>query len=148
MPFTRLLSCFKDLCKIGSNILKKVWEIGWAVTEWNEFRGRNDSLLNVIVCDCCNVVPYTLPYTWRQPIYICSKYPYIYNVSVGHNWSPVWHYQVGFTRFPVCFACVKICVLATIEGLQDAVRTYARTIFQNLLVSFFTARYEEKDKKR
>ena len=31
-----------------------------------------------------------------------------------------------------------------IEGLQDSVRTYARTIFQNLLVPFCTARYREK----
>ena len=34
-----------------------------------------------------------------------------------------------------------------IEGLHDAVRTYARTIFQNLLVSFCTAQYGEKQQK-
>ena len=35
----------------------------------------------------------------------------------------------------------------SIEGLHDAVRNYARSIFQNLLVSFFTARYGEKTTK-
>ena len=34
-----------------------------------------------------------------------------------------------------------------IEGLHDAVRTYERTTFQNLLVSFCTAWYEEKQQK-
>ena len=37
--------------------------------------------------------------------------------------------------------------LVRIEGLHDAARTYAPTIFQNLLVSFCTARYGEKQQK-
>ena len=49
-----------------------------------------------------------------------------------------------------------ICALAidapfhiayTIEGLHNAVRTYSRMIFKNLLVSFCTARYGEKQQK-
>ena len=38
----------------------------------------------------------------------------------------------------------KYATTRVMEGLHDAVRTYARTMFQNLLVSFCTARYEEK----
>ena len=37
--------------------------------------------------------------------------------------------------------------LLQIEGLHDAVRTYAHTIFQNLLASFCTARMEKNNKK-
>ena len=37
--------------------------------------------------------------------------------------------------------------LQSIEGLHDAVRTYACMIFQNVLVSFRTALYGEKQQK-
>ena len=43
-----------------------------------------------------------------------------------------------------------VCIIhdsCSIEGLHDTVCTYARTIFQNLLVSFCTAWYGEKQQK-
>ena len=40
-----------------------------------------------------------------------------------------------------------MCQCTTIESLHDAARTYTRTILQHRLVSFCTARYEEKQQK-
>ena len=56
------------------------------------------------------------------------------------------------TALCMCVCCI-VCVcndyaqIMHIEGLHNAVRTYVSMIFQNLLVSFSTARYGEKQQK-
>ena len=48
-----------------------------------------------------------------------------------------------YSSFPSLPMVKCVDIISSIDGLHDTVHTYARTIFQNLLVSFCTARYGE-----